>query len=526
MSTPLAPERTSIVRTQYRAEILREAEAICRGTTTNQLAAEPSRLHRQGLLANRHGQRQLAQACFARATALAPHRADELSDPDDLSSQQQSGAASRRLDEGERLLRGGQAREAARVLRRVLDLEPTNVHACRLYVLALELSSGSTEAVGAWCSLGTALERALLFAEAADAFRGALARKSDCLRALVGLGSVYLQLAQPTQALIALHAALEIDPSDGRAHEQLARAYALTGRLEQAWDHLNRAVSLERHDADRFEIADWDGAPLEGCRILVWSNADLTGEILLVRFCALIRARGARVILECDGRLVPLLERTSSVDAVIAKDAPLPHVDVQVPLIALPRRFRTEATTIPHVVPYMAVDATASDDWRQRLGPPGGLSVGLVWEAAATDEDASLKSIATPALRGLAGLTGVRFISLQRGPWTSGLIEAATGLRVECPLDDASSLADAGALMQNVDLLLTVDTALAHLGGALGRPVWLMLRHAADWLWTLQGSSSPWYPTMRLFRQASPGNWDDVLARVRVDLQLAGRQRS
>ena len=210
------------------------------------------------------------------------------------------------------------------------------------------------------------------------------------------------------------------------------------------------------------------------------------------------------------------------VDQLVARDAALPAFDVQTPLASLPGIFRTLVDTIPAAVPYLSVDAERIEQWRPVIFGEGDspLRVGIVWQGNPKYSGDRQRSIPLTRFASLAGITGVRLFSLQKGPGTPQLAGIEGKFRIvdlESRLgDDNESLTNIGAIMKHLDLVVTCDTAIGHLAGALGVKVWTALPHVPDWRWMLHREHSPWYPTMRLFRQTRRGQWDDVFERLTV----------
>ena len=263
-----------------------------------------------------------------------------------------------------------------------------------------------------------------------------------------------------------------------------------------------------------------DGAALDGRTILLHAEQGLGDTLQFARYAALVKARGATVILSCPKKLLAVLQTCPGIDQLIPMGAEPPPFDVYAPLLSLPRLFGTTVATIPASMPYLAAQPELVDRWRDRLAAAPGFRVGLVWQGSATYKKDHQRSAALGWFAPLARVPGVRLFSLQVGPGSEQLGSLGDRFPV---IDlggsfDPASFSDAAAVLKNLDLLVTVDTALAHLGGALGSSVWLALPHAADWRWLHEREDSPWYPTVRLFRQSHPGDWDGVFERIAREL--------
>ncbi len=290
----------------------------------------------------------------------------------------------------------------------------------------------------------------------------------------------------------------------------------LTGEFELAWRESDAIANRGQPDPNRF----WDGRPFTGRKVLLRCLHGLGDTLQFVRYAHLIRQQARWLAIEGQPRLKLLLKEAGLADCVMTWGEPEPPWDQQMEVMELPRIFRTTLDTIPNRVPYITLNAGSSNDGTVAVepsGPPNSpsptLRVGLVW-ASSTYNPA--RSVPIQCASALFDTPGVVFFSLQAGiesaeiePWAE---------RVPC-LDDPSTcvLGTAKSLAQ-VDLVITVDTMMAHLAGAMGKPVWTLLPYECDWRWMVGREDSPWYPTMRLFRQREPGVWNPVIARVRREL--------
>lgn len=320
---------------------------------------------------------------------------------------------------------------------------------------------------------------------------------------------------------------LEIDPDHHEAAFNLGTLLLAQGRFEEGWQHYRHRIEPRRGHAavslPRLPFARWQGEPLAGKRFLMWCEQGFGDQIQFCRYVSLLRAAGAsRVELVCAAPLCGLMERLDGVDRVIpfGAETTFSRPDYWALPLDLPGLFGTDIANIPARLPYLASDDTAVQRWAARL-PSAGLRVGLAWRGSSAHANDAQRSL--PALTTLAPLwqvAGVRFVSLQKGP---GEDEAAS-FAVSRPLVDIGSqidsFADSAAIISGLDLVICVDTAIAHLAGALGKSCWVLLPDEnTDWRWLREREDSPWYPgVMRLFRQSVPGEWATVVARVREAL--------
>ncbi|MEO6436801.1 MAG: glycosyltransferase family 9 protein, partial [Tepidisphaeraceae bacterium] len=271
----------------------------------------------------------------------------------------------------------------------------------------------------------------------------------------------------------------------------------------------------------------WDGSPLAGRTILLYSEQGLGDSIQFVRYVSMLREqRGAgRVVVVCEPPLMPLLKTIAGVDEVAPRLGSHPRFDVHCALASLPYHFGTTLATIPHDVPYVAHNAQRAAQWREELKLTRDVrNVGLVWAGSSVhknDRNRSCRLSDFAPLGGVGnGAENVRFVSLQLGPARDELASAPPGMTITDAAGGIRDFSDSAALLAELDLLITVDTAPAHLAGALGRSVWTILPFVPDFRWMLDRTDSPWYPTMRLFRQSKAGDWAGVMGEVSAALSL------
>lgn len=269
----------------------------------------------------------------------------------------------------------------------------------------------------------------------------------------------------------------------------------------------------------KFSQPRWDGGPLEGRTLLLHAEQGFGDTLQFIRLAAEIANPGGKVILEVPRALLEIARTAPGIDVIVAAGDSLPSFNVHLPLMSLPHVLRTRLQTLPVRVPYLKPDKSRVATWRHRLDPGRGLKIGVVWAGNHRHTHDRHRSIPSAILLPALAMTGVQLYSLQKEP-RSGDREVIDGL-ADCITDLSSLLRDfneTAAVLMALDLVITVDTSVAHLAGALGRPVWTLLPFALDWRWMLEREDSPWYPTMRLFRQSQPGEWCSVVARVQIEL--------
>jgi Flp pilus assembly protein TadD len=457
---------------------------------------EASELIDRGQLHLRERDWDLAITCFREALSTEPD------------------AVELHLGLGTALLGSGLPEAALLSYRAALSRRPRHAEACRQYVYALELLSRSDDAVGAWFSLGAALEAEDRFSEAATAYQQAVAHKPDCLRALIKQGQMHIMLAHPEDALPCFESALTVDAAHPDARVGRAWCRQLLGDISFGWEDFAWWTDSSNRKRRYLEQPAWDGSSLEGRTILLWCDGGLGDHLHLFRYVKILKALGARVIVECAPRLVSLAQQMEGADSVIAKRMPLPRIDFHAPLLLLPGLLRLTRETVP-AAPYLRVDPGLVDEWRLRLCASGEKTVGIVWASGGPQPSARYTSLA--AFSALADVPGIRLISLQRGQTAAELASRPSNLKVDVFPEESRSVCDTAALIMNLDLLISVDTMVAHLGGGLGRRVWTLLSRPANWRWQ-SGDTTPWYPSMSLFRQTRAREWTDVFQRVRTAL--------
>ena len=431
----------------------------------------------------------------------------------------------------------GRREEAIAQLRTCLQLKPEHAGACNNLGLALTEERRAEEAV-------VVLQQAVRLQPAMKEGHN-------------NLGLAFTDLGRFAEAEASLQQALRLDPGYAEAHSNLGNAYKEQGRLEEAlacYDmalrlaqdavstQYNRSLALlQKGDYERgwpayewrwrrkqarprpFAQPRWDGGSLPGSTILLWSEQGMGDTIQFVRYAALVQERVGKIVLECPPPLVPLLSSCPGIDRVVAEGEPLPDFDVQAPLLSLPALCGTTLASVPAPVPYLQADPARVETWRARLARGNGFKVGVVWQGNPRHAWDRHRSASLASLEPLAQVEGVHLISLQKGPGQEqpeGVSKRFAIMDLGGELDESGgAFMDSAAVMQSLDLVVTVDTAASHVAGALGVPVWLALSRIADWRWLQERDDTPWYPSMRLFRQERLGDWRAVFARMAEELK-------
>ncbi|HEX3727481.1 MAG TPA: tetratricopeptide repeat protein [Pirellulales bacterium] len=336
----------------------------------------------------------------------------------------------------------------------------------------------------------------------------------------VNLGSVLKDQGFPAAAVACCDHVLRQHP--GLADAQFLRGTACLsmGHFEPGWADYEARLRLSDFQIPKFSQPQWSGEPLKGRTLLVHCEQGLGDTLQFIRYLKPLKQSGGRLVVVVQKRLLPLLAG-SGWEGLIAPGDPLPPFDVYSMLLSLPHKLGTTLETIPRDVPYLSADPARVNQWRAELRKQPGLKVGIAWQGRTSLHGDRLRSIPLRCFAPLA-MPGVRLFSLQKGPGSEQLSQVADQLNVVDlgpALDHDGAFVDTAAVMRNLDVVITSDTAVAHLAGGLGVRVWLALSQVAEWRWMRQRDTSPWYPTMRLFRQQRLLDWSDVFSRLAAELQ-------
>jgi tetratricopeptide (TPR) repeat protein len=362
--------------------------------------------------------------------------------------------------------------------------------------------------------------------------RHALRQKADYAEAEGALGKALAAEGRLEEAAAALDRAVQLRPGDANLQGLRALHWLQMGRFELGWPEYEWRWRGAQAAPGSLSRPVWDGSPLSGRTILLHAEQGLGDTLQFIRYAALVRQRGGRVVVECPRPLLQILACCAGIDQLVAHGEPLPTFDVHAPLLSLPRLLGTTLATVPANVPYVYADAGLVEQWRQRLASPAGFKIGINWRGRTSYREEWHRAVPLAHFEALARLPGVRLVSLQKGSRVAAAELRRLGERV--PVTDlggdldvtAGAFMDTAAVMRCLDLVISSDTAVAHLAGALGVPVWLALPLPAEWRWLWAREDSPWYPSMRLFRQPQPGAWDAVFERIASEVaQLLGSRR-
>ncbi len=371
-------------------------------------------------------------------------------------------------------------------------------------------------------NLGTALHHANRLEEAARTLTRAHGREPRDPSILLNLSSVQRDLGLVEQAEARLAAACRLAPDDPRIRYNQALLLLLLGRYEQAWPGWEERFRAGAVPARTLGQPRWRGEPLAGRTLLIHAEQGLGDTI---QFCRFPFPTDGTVVFEVQPRIARLLASLTNAPRIVRAGEALPPFDLECPLMSLPAIRRTTEATIPATIPYLFAEPESVKRWRERLGD-NGFRVGIAWQGNVARREDGGRSIRLEHYLPLASVHGVRLISLQKDVGTEQLTSAMPFETLGEDFDSGpDGFIDTAAVMMNLNLIITSDTAVAHLAGALGRPVWVALRAVPDWRFMLQRPDSPWYPTMRLFRQTVRDDWAPVFAAMRDALMAMAEER-
>jgi tetratricopeptide (TPR) repeat protein len=494
-----------------------EAEAFCRRALEAQ-PNEPDAFHLLGLTAHQAGRHGEAIAHLQRAIKLAP------------------AMALYHANLGEMCRLAGRTDEAVSAGRRALKLRPDYPEALSNLGIALYEQAAFKEAVEchrraialrpdfalAHSNLGNALHAIKRFDEAAASYRQAIALAPDFADAWSNLGITLQHAGCYEDGIAALRRAIALAPDHANAHSGLGILLLMRGDFGEGWEEYDWRLRSGDPNRPRVSQRAWQGESLAGRHIHVQAEQGLGDTLQFARYLPLLQARAGAVSMLVHHGLASLMRESLPGVAVFGDGGKPAPADCECALLSLPRWFRTRLETIPAAMPYLRPPAALAAHWRQALAGMQGLKAGLVWAGRPEHVNDFRRSLDLATLAPLLAVPGVSFASLQVGP-------RARDIKAQAPrkLDDLSPRLDdfaatAGAVAP-LDLVITVDTAVAHLAGALGKPVWVLLPWVTDWRWLIGREDNPWYPTMRLFRQRQGEAWSDVVVRLASELAAAAQ---
>jgi cytochrome c-type biogenesis protein CcmH/NrfG len=436
-------------------------------------------------------------------------------------------------------LRAKRPAEAAKICRHILAAQPDYPDALYLLANALREQDDLPGAIAAcrrvteilpqspmgYSNLAVVLMENAQIDESIAASRQALSLDPNLADVQINLAEGLRRAGRISEAIDICRAAIRLKPDYALAHTKLGDLLLLTGDFgagmpEYFWRY--RMVFPEEAHYELFLAKLWDGGDLSGRRILIGAEGGFGDVIQFCRYAPLVAERGGKVSLAAPPELHRLMKTLVGVDEVTVTGQPPASWDVHCLCMHLPKLFDSTPENLPNRTPYLFADASRANGWTQRLAPYNGrLKVGIAWAGSKTNRYRRARELPVESLSPLAAVAGISFFSLQKGVAD----QAKMASQFSSPLqwtdwtDELRDFADTASLISRMDLVIAPDSAVAHLAGALGKPVWVMLPLLHDWRWLLGRSDSPWYPTMRLYRQAQIGDWRPVITAIATDLR-------
>ncbi|MHC4425259.1 MAG: tetratricopeptide repeat protein [Planctomycetota bacterium] len=432
----------------------------------------------------------------------------------------------------------GRHDEAISNYERAIHLKPDYAKAYNNLGLALRKLGRLTEAIEnyrkaiqlkpsyaeAYNNLGIVLKDQEQFAEAIESYKRAIQFKPDYAEAYYNLANAQRNQEQIADTIENYTQAIRLKPDHADAHWNYSHALLSSGRFiegfrEYEWRrHIDlKTIAYPHHH----QVPRWDGSCFEGKRLLVHYEQGLGDSLQFVRYLPSVKARAGTVIFESLKPLMGLLRGFDAIDELVETSfdrKPAVKFDLYASLMDLPGIFQTTLETIPADVPYLHADPAKTEYWKNRLTETD-FKVGIVWAGSTVHKSDRERSCALECFAPLAEIAGVRLYGLQKGPAAMQMKDLAGKMSITDLAEQFADFTDTAGAIENLDLVISVDTAVVHLAGAMGKPVWVLLQFAPDWRWMLKRTDSPWYPTMRLFRQRKPNDWSNVFGRVADELK-------
>jgi len=429
----------------------------------------------------------------------------------------------------------GEFKAAIRCCRKMVELRPddadTYVHmgaalkgdgkkdaAAACYQKAIHLKPDAPEP---YFSLGNLLHEQGRLEAAVEMYQEAISLKPDYIDAIDNLGKTRRDLGMLSEAMSCYERSLQLNPGNVETRFDMATLHLLQGDFADGWIGYEWRFKRENWKSVYpypFDIPRWQGEPFTGKRLLVHSEQGLGDSLQFVRYLPMVKERGGEVVFETVGPLMNLFRGLEGVDRLIEGPAytnQSMHFHFYVPLLSLPGVFGTRMETIPSKTPYIYPDSQKIRIWEQRLADKKGFRIGLVWAGKASDRRRSCPLIEMAPLLQVAGVV---FLGLQRGEASEEVTRLPDSMAFENIGELFEDFSDTAAAIEHLDLVISIDTSVAHLAGAMNKPVWVPLIKSPDWRWFMDRDDSPWYPTMRLFRQTRAGQWDRPVRQLKEAL--------
>ncbi|MBF0329962.1 MAG: tetratricopeptide repeat protein [Nitrospirae bacterium] len=394
------------------------------------------------------------------------------------------------------------------------------IKAIGFYIKAIELLPTNAELYN---NLGVVLFDNGNINESIECYRKAIEIDPNYASAYYNLGNSLRAIKDIEEAIECYKHAITNDNSLSYAHWNLAILLLLTGRFDEGWKEYEWRWELKDYITNRNFIQPlWDGRDIKGQTILLHAEQGLGDAIQFIRYIPSIAEKGVRIIIECQKELVSLFSSSENIESITVQGERLPPFDIHCPFLTIPYIFKTTNENIPTKVPYLSADNSLIQKWSALAGiDKNRFNIGIVWAGNPKNANDKVRSLSLDLFAPLSELKNIQFYSLQKGEASAQI--NTRSLAIKDLTSEIQDFSDTAALIMNLDLIISVDTAVAHLAGALAKPVWLLIPPIPDWRWQLNKDDSPWYPTMKLFRGYKEGEWADVVEKIKNE--LSSRQK-
>jgi Flp pilus assembly protein TadD len=463
-----------------------------------------------GVALHAAGQSEAASAAYRTALALRPDYSDALNNLGVLLQRQD------RID------------ESIENLCRSVQLDPNNATAHNNLGNSLRKSGRLDEAIASYQSasrlrpndprphnnLGNVFKARGDLDQAVHCYQQAIALADNSFEPFNNLGAIFAEMRRTDQALECFREAIQRDPNNAEVHWNLAFQLLAAGQFAEGWEEFEWRLKYQALALGRdFAAPRWNGQDLAGKTLLLHTEGGFGDAIQFIRYVPLLAGRAAKLVLESQPELVRLFSTVLGIHGIVPRGLALSEFDFHLSLLSLPRLFKTDLSNIPAAVPYLSASPADQSHWAARLTGHGRLKVGLAWAGSPRRISAGeYRTRNLDVFSPLAKSANVEFFSLQKGPESNQ--PRPPGLHLTDFTADIRDFADMATLIQHLDLVISVDTSVAHLAGALAKPVWVLIPFDADFRWLLDRPDSPWYPTMRLFRQPTMNDWQTPVAQI------------
>ncbi|MBA4367554.1 MAG: hypothetical protein C0403_07935, partial [Desulfobacterium sp.] len=400
----------------------------------------------------------------------------------------------------------GRLREAMTDFRKAIQIQPDYAEAYNNLGSLIEQSNGNLQ-------------------EAVDLYHQAILIQNDFIEPRINLGVIDLYQGRVDDAERCFRQVMEMNPENVDGHFSLSLAMLLKGDFENGWKEYEWRLKRDRWKNScpyRFTIPRWDGMPFHGKRLFVYGEQGLGDVLQFSRYLPMVKALGGTVVFETSKLLFHIFQGFPGTDEVVERPCSSDvnkEFSVHIPLLSLPGIFKTTLSTIPADIPYLKADLQKANDWKQKLCDKE-MKIGIVWAGNPDNKDDQYRSCRLTDFLPLLQIPGVRCYGLQKGEPSKEVMQLPHGMDFINLGEELVDFSDTAGVIDNLDLIISVDTAVVHLAGAMGKPVWNLRPAIPYWVWMMDREDTPWYPTMRIFRQKELGNWHDVMKKAAREAAL------